>query len=239
VGVLGTRCILGLTEVGVGRVSPLTSVPCFRSAWSPGLEVQLSHDDESASAGGEADGARASGQGLQLPDPGPVAEATEDAGSPAGDSERLRPSDRRGMAERGSSDQGSTEAGYWRQEAFPPVTANLEVVGYSWTSPLPPATELAAYDRIVPGSAERIIAMAELGVRGPIENTAKLTAAEIDASKQGLSFAMALTAAMSIAAVIFFALAVAGIGKTAALTAGGVCLSVPVVMLIRSFITRS
>jgi uncharacterized membrane protein len=91
----------------------------------------------------------------------------------------------------------------------------------------------------VPGSAERIIAMAELAVRGPFENTTKLTDAEIDASRRGLSFAIKLTSAMSVAAVIFFALAVAGIGVTAALTAGGVCLSVPVVMLIRSFITRS
>ena len=81
--------------------------------------------------------------------------------------------------------------------------------------------------------------MAELAVRGPIENVAKLTEAEIDASRHGLSFAIKLTAAMAFAAVVFFALAVAGIGVTAALTAGGVCLSVPVVMLIRSFITRS
>ncbi len=81
--------------------------------------------------------------------------------------------------------------------------------------------------------------MAELGVRGPIENTANLTNAEIEASRQGMTFAMVLTSAMAVAAIVFFALAVAGIGTTAALTAGGVCLSVPVVMLIRSFITRS
>jgi len=91
----------------------------------------------------------------------------------------------------------------------------------------------------VPGSAERIIAMAELAVRGPIENATRLTQAEIEASKRGMSFAMKLTSVMSLAAVVFFALAVAGIGVTAALTAGGVCLSVPVVMLVRSFITRS
>ena len=81
--------------------------------------------------------------------------------------------------------------------------------------------------------------MAELAVRGPIEDTAKLTDAEIDATKRGLSFAMKLTAGMAIVAVIFFALGVAGIGTTAAITAGGICLSIPVVMLIRSFITRS
>jgi hypothetical protein len=84
-----------------------------------------------------------------------------------------------------------------------------------------------------------MIAMAELAVRGPIENTAKLTDAEIHASKRGLSFAIMLTSVSFIAAVVFFALAVAGIGVTAAITAGSVCLSVPVVMIIRSFITRS
>lgn len=202
------------------------------------LEVQLSHGDESASAGGEADSARPADQWLQLSDPGSVAKAAEDAGRPAEGGEASGPADRRGLVERGRSDQGSIE-GYPRRDEFPPVSNNFEVVGYSWTSPLPPATELAAYDRIVSGSAERIIAMAELGVRGPIDNTARLTAAEIEASKQGLTFAMILTSSMSIVAIIFFALAVAGIGRSAALTAGGVCLSVPVVMLIRSFITRS
>lgn len=82
--------------------------------------------------------------------------------------------------------------------------------------------------------------MAELAVKGPIENTATVTSAEIQASKAGLSFAMKLTTAMSVVAVIFFALAFAGIGVTAVgITAGSVCLSIPVVMLIRSFITRS
>jgi hypothetical protein len=45
---------------------------------------------------------------------------------------------------------------------------------------------------------------------------------------------------MALAAVVFFALGVAGVGSvTACITAGSVCLSVPVVMLVRSFITRS
>jgi uncharacterized membrane protein len=142
------------------------------------------------------------------------------------------------LAERGGGDQASI-AGYERQEQFPRVSTNLEVVGYSFSSPVPPAAELAAYDRIVPGSAARMIAMAELAVRGPIENTAKLTDAEIEASKRGLSFAMVLTSVSFIVAVAFFALAVAGVGVTAAITAGSVFLSVPVVMLVRSFITRS
>lgn len=73
-----------------------------------------------------------------------------------------------------------------------------------------------------------------------MENAAKLTQAEIDASRRGLRFAMGLTASLSAAAVVFFALGIAGVGNTGAcITAGSVCLSIPVVMLIRSFITRS
>lgn len=81
--------------------------------------------------------------------------------------------------------------------------------------------------------------MAELAVQSPLANTTRLADAEIEASRRGLTFAMTLTAGMAISAIVFFALAVAGVGTTAALTSGGVCLSVPVVMLIRSFITRS
>jgi uncharacterized membrane protein len=190
-------------------------------------------------SGEEAKSEGADIEGLRLPNSGSVTEASEDAGSPGEDSERPDRGDQRSLVERRGSDPRSVED-HPGQEQFPQsVTSPLEVVGYAWSGPLPPPSDLAGYESIVPGSAERIIAMAELAVRGPIEKTAKLTEAEIDASKLGLSFAIKLTAAMTFAAVVFFALAVAGIGVTAALTAGGVCLSVPVVMLIRSFITRS
>jgi hypothetical protein len=92
----------------------------------------------------------------------------------------------------------------------------------------------------MPGSAQRILAMAEATISGPVEDAAKLTDAEIEATKRGLSFAIRLTSAMALAAVLFFALGVAGVGNvTACITAGSVCLSIPVVMLVRSFITRS
>jgi hypothetical protein len=92
----------------------------------------------------------------------------------------------------------------------------------------------------VPGAALRILAMMEAAVAGPVENAAQLTAAEIQASRRGLAFAMWLTASLSGAAVAFFCLGVFGAGNVAAcMTAGTVCLSIPVVMLIRSFITRS
>jgi hypothetical protein len=82
--------------------------------------------------------------------------------------------------------------------------------------------------------------MMEAAVAGPVENAAKLTAAEIQASRRGLAFAMWLTASLSGAAVGFFLLGVFGAANVAGcMTAGTVCLSIPVVMLIRSFITRS
>ena len=67
--------------------------------------------------------------------------------------------------------------------------------------------------------------MAELTLKARTDDTAKLTDAEIDATKRGLTFAMRLTLGMSVVAVVFFSLAVAGIGTTAALTAGGVFVS--------------
>jgi uncharacterized membrane protein len=202
----------------------------------------LSHGDDPAPTriGDDSNGAEAAHEGIRLPDPGPVAETTEDAGSSGEDREGPDGSNQGSLVERRDSDQGSV-ADSPSQHQFPQsVSSPLEVVGYAaWSAPLPAPADLAGYESIVAGSAERIIAMAELAVRGPIDNAAKLTEAEIDATRRGLSFAMKLTSAMAIASVVFFALAVAGIGGAAAITAGGVFLSVPVVMLIRSFITRS
>ncbi len=82
--------------------------------------------------------------------------------------------------------------------------------------------------------------MAETAVSGPIQNEINYTNAEIASSERGLSFAIKLTAAMTFASIVFFALGVAGVGSSAVcVTAGSVFLSVPVIMLIRSFITRS
>jgi hypothetical protein len=82
--------------------------------------------------------------------------------------------------------------------------------------------------------------MAEAVASGPIQDAAKLTDAEIQATRRGLTFAMWLTAVMATASITFFAIAVSGIGAIGpSIIAGTVCLSVPVVMLVRSFLTRS
>ena len=80
----------------------------------------------------------------------------------------------------------------------------------AWSGPLPPPDILGEYERQLPGAAERILA-----------------------------FAMRLTTAMISVSAIFFGLAVARVGNTAAAMVGGsVFLSVPVIMLFRAFITR-
>lgn len=213
------------------------------------LEVLLNHGDdptpttpgETADAGAAGSGAgTASSEGLQLSNPGPVAEASEDARRAAeGDdgSDRSGPA---GLAERGSGDYGSSTSHLHTGQFTDSLGFQAELVQVAWQGPLPPPEQLGEYERIVPGAAMRILAMAETAISGPIKNSAKLTDAEIEASKRGLSFAIALTSIMSVASVMFFALAVASIGKTAAcITAGSVCLSIPVVMLVRAFITRS
>lgn len=98
----------------------------------------------------------------------------------------------------------------------------------SWQGPLPPPQVFAQYESVVPGAAERILAMTEKVATGHIDNEAKLVAAEIETAKQGQAFALLLTLIAIIAAIVFFA-----IGNP---LAGGVLLSFPVVMIVRSFL---
>lgn len=202
----------------------------------------MSHgDDREAPTSGEAgiSGATSS-EGLRLSDSGPVTETPEDAGRAEQEDGRPDRSRQAGLAERGSSDSRSIPGNARDGQFSEPISVQTEVVGFTWSAPLPTPADLGEYERLVPGSALRILAMTENLISGPIDNDTKLTHAEIDASSRGLSFAMRLTSGMALAAVVFFALGVAGVGNaTASITAGSVCLSVPVVMLVRSFITRS
>lgn len=145
------------------------------------------------------------------------------------------------MVTRRAGDPGRAPAAPHEQVTAPVQiqTERVEVTR-SWDAPLPAPDDLARYEAVVPGAALRILAMMEAAVAGPIEDAARLTIAEIQASRRGLAFAMWLTASLSVAAVAFFCLGAFGVGNVAAcMTAGTVCLSIPVVKLIRSFITRS
>ena len=73
--------------------------------------------------------------------------------------------------------------------------------------------------------------MAEKSATGEIDTADRLAIAEIEISRQGQALAFALTILALGAAIVFFAIhnVVAGVAFT----------SVPVVMLIRSFLRRS
>lgn len=92
------------------------------------------------------------------------------------------------LAERGSSDHGSDARQLHTGQFTDSIGFQAELVELAWQGPLPPPGQLAEYEKIVPGAAARILAMAEVAISGPIQNTAKLTDAEIEASKRGLTF---------------------------------------------------
>jgi uncharacterized membrane protein len=86
------------------------------------------------------------------------------------------------------------------------------------------------YEKIVPGMAERILSMTERSVTGKIDIEDKLASEAIVNAKVSISAAFGLTLLAFAASVVFFALdnRVAGLAF----------LSFPVVMLIRSFLSR-
>jgi uncharacterized membrane protein len=47
----------------------------------------------------------------------------------------------------------------------------LVAVSQHYSGPIPPASEFAKYEKVLPGSADRIIAMAETSLKGQIRNT--------------------------------------------------------------------
>ncbi|MFF9346882.1 DUF2335 domain-containing protein [Streptomyces sp. NPDC014734] len=101
----------------------------------------------------------------------------------------------------------------------------------SWAGPLPDPRTMAQYEQILPGAADRILAMAETAATGRIKIEERQAEAEISAASTGQGSALFLTICAMIGAAAFFMA-----GKN---IAGGAFLSVPVVMLIRSFITRT
>jgi uncharacterized membrane protein len=176
---------------------------------------------------------------VQLPDAGTVAAAAPAPREPVEDRHL-----RRGMDESRLGDQDSDPAtGEVDRQVADQVNiqaARVEVSQASWSGPLPPPEILGQYERLLPGAAERILSMAETAATGQIDNQKKIAAAEIDASKRGLTFAMRLTMIMVGISAVFFMLGITRVGNvTASITAGSVFLSVPVIMLVRAFITRS
>jgi len=96
---------------------------------------------------------------------------------------------------------------------------------------MPSPEALAQYEQVQAGLADRITAMAETVATGDIKIRQALANAEIERARSGQAMAFFLTLIALGAAIYLF---VAGND-----IAGGVLLSVPVIMLIRSFLSRS
>lgn len=55
----------------------------------------------------------------------------------------------------------------------------------SWRGPLPPASELAAYDQVLPGAAERILRMSEKALDEQIEVDTTLAHGDVTSLRRG------------------------------------------------------
>lgn len=197
---------------------------------APCAEVALSHGDENPITG-EPPQARSAG-GIQQPDPGPVTEAAAGA-SPAGPGPRDDP--RRRMEGHGpGADGGDDQRGTGIRQRDPGGPAavlealRLQLEQQAWSGPSPPSV-LAQYEQVQPGLAERIVAMAETAATGEIKTRDRLASAEIEQSRAGQALAFLLTIVALGASIYFFAVHDP--------VAGGVLVSFPVIMLIRSFLT--
>jgi uncharacterized membrane protein len=170
------------------------------------------------------------GQGIRQPDAGPVPPPSPSPET-ASQIEHLRASlEGRGQGDRGS-DQGYSEDSKPALTS-PEITEAVRLeVERQWHGPLPRPEVLAQYEQLLPGSAERILVMAEKAATGEIDTADRLASAEIEGARTGQILAFTLTLFAFAAAVVFFALGNrwAGVAFT----------SVPVVMLIRSFLRRS
>ena len=98
----------------------------------------------------------------------------------------------------------------------------------SWIGPLPRPDVLELYERIVPGSGTRIIAMAESETTEKARTDRLLAQGEVDSTRFGVAVAAVLGSVCVVAAIGFFIVH--------NIPAGSIMLSIPVLTLIRAFI---
>lgn len=186
----------------------------------------------STGPGGDDPALVASDRGLQQPDAGPLAGAAPNA---PGVVPARRDSHAERLAERGQRvSQRDEKRGPGVKNRSVELEA-LEALQFQietkWEGPMPAPAVLAQYEQIQPGLAERITAMAETAVTGDIRTRDKVADAAIARAKAGQLMAFCLTLVALCASVVFFVF-----DKP---LAGGVLVSVPVIMLIRSFLSSS
>lgn len=169
---------------------------------------------------------------LRQPDAGPVPDAEADASGSV-------PAQRQNYAERldqrgqrvSRSDEDSSSGIKSRSVELEALEALQYQIETRWEGPMPSPAMLAQYEQIQAGLAERIMAMAETAVTGDIRSRDKVADAAIARARTGQIMAYSLTLIALTAAVLFF------IFRDP--IAGGVLVSVPVIMLIRSFLSPS
>jgi uncharacterized membrane protein len=134
----------------------------------------------------------------------------------------------------GIEDEPSTEVVRSKQvkadePQLPGLESFLQVAqSSSWTGPLPPPAALAEYAKILPDAPERILGMAERDLDSRIAREEKLVNAAVETGRTGQAAAILLAFVAVIAAIVFFALRNE--------VAGGILLSLPVVMLVRALL---
>ena len=99
-----------------------------------------------------------------------------------------------------------------------------------WTGPYPPPGAMREYNEILPGAAERMLAMAERDLAARHEREADAQRAYTDTAKTGQAIAALLAFICVTASILFFAF-----GNR---WAGTAFLGLPSVLLIRSFLFR-
>ena len=110
------------------------------------------------------------------------------------------------------------------------LVRELEVTRASaWSAPMPQPSVLAEYDRVLPGSAERILRAFEAVTTDAASRDGKLVDAGIWVRKYGTRAAIVFLAVLIVAAIIFFAL-----GN---IVAGTALLGAPLIIAIVSIIT--
>jgi uncharacterized membrane protein len=99
---------------------------------------------------------------------------------------------------------------------------------YLHQGPLPPPDSFAGYERVLPGAAERIMALAEREHHARIENINLSVRSQVHVVRMGQWLAFLLAMVSVVAAIVFFA-----VSKP---LAGAAFLGMPAVLLIRSFL---
>lgn len=100
----------------------------------------------------------------------------------------------------------------------------------NWSTPLPAPAMLREYEEILPGSTERIMQLAEVRMKGRYVLDGRLVDAEVKGLVEGRRMIFVLVLIAMSASIAFFA----GANEVAGIT----LVSMPVVLLVRSILSR-